>query len=189
MIGQIWSRLLLLFSPTIGLRIGDAKVQVRALDGEPLSNIDRIEPYGFSYRPKAGCRPYVFFPNGDRTYGFALVVADKRYQMTLQEGEVALHDDEGNHVAILRGGIIKAKAATKVIADTPLFETTADALIGGNLVVKGATQSNEGYYGDEGGAARVRAGLHVENEFTVNGKDVSEHHRHNTPAGLSDEVI
>lgn len=131
MMRQIWGRLQLICAQGVTTLIGADKVQVRVLDGEPLDNIDRVEPYGLSYRAKKGSRAYLFFPSGDRSYGVALVIGDKRYQMDLQEGEVALHDDEGNYVHLKRGGIIEVKASNRVIADTPIFETTGDAVIGG----------------------------------------------------------
>lgn len=178
MMGQVWNRLQLLFSQGVGALVGEDKVQVKVLDGEVLNNIQRVEPYGFSYRPKPGCQTYLMFPSGDRSYGVALVIGDKRYQVDLEEGEVALHDDEGNWVHIKRGGIIEAKAATKVIASTPLFETTGDAKIGGNLEVTGQTQSGGGYYGAGGGVAKMAGGLDVTGQFKVNGKDVSDGHTH-----------
>lgn len=182
MIGQVWNRLQLLFAQGKGTLIGADKVQVQVLDSETLNNINRVEPYGFSYRPKPGCQTYLLFPAGDRSYGVAIVIGDKRYQMNLVEGEVALHDDEGNYVHIKRGGIIEAKAATKVIADTPLFEATQNAKIGGNLLVMGQTQSNAGYYGADGGAAQMQGGLHITSDLTVNGKNVSDSHTHTSNA-------
>lgn len=200
MIRQVWVRLQLMFAVGTGKRIGHDKIQVAILDGETLDNIDRVEMYGFSYRPKPGCRPYMFFPAGDRTRGFALIVGDKRYQMNLVEGEVAIHDDEGNHVHLKRGGIIEAKAATKVIADTPLFETTHDALIGGNLKVNGTTHLVQdvtcdanvnvtanvtaatvlagGFSSLAGGAAVMPSGLQINGQITVNGKSIGENHTH-----------
>lgn len=156
---DVWNRLRLLFAHGVGTLIGADKVQARVLDGEPLNNIRRVEPYGFSYRPKPGCQTYLLFPSGDRSYGVAIVIGDKRYQMELVEGEVALHDDENNYVHIKRGGIIEVKAATKVVADTPLFETTHDVKIGGNLDVIGG--------------------------LTVNGKNVSDSHTHTSNAAGS----
>jgi phage baseplate assembly protein V len=183
--GQVWHRLQLLFAQGLGLMIGNDKVQVRVLDGEPLNNIDRVEPYGFSYRPKPGCRSYLLFPAGDRSYGVAIIIGDKRYQMMLEEGEVALHDDEENWVHIKRGGTIHVKASTQVFAETPLFKTSGNAEIGGNLVVKGNTSSTGGYYGTNGGVAVMQGGLYITGEFKVNGKNVSDSHTHNTPSGVS----
>jgi phage baseplate assembly protein V len=164
MIGQIWTRLQLVIAQGVGTLIGAEVVQCHVLDDETLSNVKRVEPYGFSYRPKAGCQTYLMFPSGDRAHGIAIVIGDKRYQMTLVEGEVAIHDDEENFVHIQRGGTIYVKAATEVIADTPLFRTTQDAEVGGNLVVNGRTISN--------------GGLEVIGESLINGKNVSDSHTH-----------
>jgi len=153
---DIWNRLRLVVAHGVGTLISADKVQARVLDDEPLSNLRRVEPYGFSYRPKPGCQTYLLFPSGDRSYGVAIVIGDKRYQMELVEGEVALHDDENNYVHIKRGGIIEVKAATKVIADVPLFETTHDVKIGGNVEILGGLK--------------------------VRGKDVSDTHTHTSTA-------
>lgn len=106
MIGQVWRRLQLLFAQGVGVLIGAEFVQVKVLDGETLGNVKRVEPYGFSYRPKPGCQPYLLFPAGDRSFGVAIVIGDRQYQMDLQEGEVALHDDQGQHVHLKRDGIV-----------------------------------------------------------------------------------
>lgn len=171
MIRQVWNRLQLLCAQGEVTLIGADKVQVRILDGEVLNNVERIEPYGFSYRPKPGCRGHLFFPAGDRSYGVALVIGDKRYQMELIEGEVAIHDDEGNHVHLKRGGVIEVKAASKVIADTPRFETTGDAYIGGKLHALG--------------------GLVVTGTATANGKNISDSHVHvsNGPGAQTTGVV
>lgn len=161
MMRQAWNRVQLMFAQGLGLLIGADKVQARVLDQEPLSNIARVEPYGYSYRPKPGCEIYLVFPDGDRSYGAALIIGDKRYQMVLEEGECGIHDDEGNWVHIKRGGIIEVKAATKVVAATPLVETTGDLHVGGALRVAG------------GGA--------ITGPFTVNGQNVSETHTHTCP--------
>jgi len=162
MMAQVWARLQLLFAHGRGLLIGPDKVQAQVLDDETLDNIARVEPYGFSYRPHPGCETYLLFPAGDRSYGVALIIGDRRYQMDLVEGEVALHDDEGNHVHLKRGGIIEVKASTKVLADTPLFEVTGNAKIGGTLTVLG--------------------GAMVTGVYEVNGKNVSDSHTHTSNA-------
>ncbi|WFP51434.1 phage baseplate assembly protein [Methylomonas sp. EFPC3] len=102
---QIWNRLQLLFSQGVATLVGADKVQARVLDNEILDNLARVEPYGFSYRPKPGAQVYLAFPAGDRSYGVALVVGDRRYQVELQAGEVALHDDIGHVIKLGRDGI------------------------------------------------------------------------------------
>lgn len=204
MMRQVWNRLRLIYAQGVGVLIGANKVQTQVLDEETLENIDRVEPYGFSYRPKPGCETYLLFPAGDRSYGVAIIIGDKRYQMSLAEGEVAMHDDEGNHVHLKRGGIIEAKASTKVIADTPLFETTKDCKIGGNLEVLGTTHLAKdvtcdtnvtatanvtaamvfagGFSAAGGGAAVMPGGLNVTGAVLANGKNINDAHTHTTNA-------
>jgi phage baseplate assembly protein V len=177
MMGQIWRRLQLLAAQGKATLVGAQTVQVQVLDGETLK-AQRIEPYGLSYRPKAGAQAYLVFPGGDRALGLALVVGDKRYQLELVEGEVALHDDEGNFVKLGRGGLATVKAASKVIADTPEFETTGNAVIGGNLKVVGV--------------ATLSGGAAINGALTNNGTSVGSGHRHSgvlTGNGNSGGVI
>lgn len=120
MIAAIFRRLQLLVAQAKGIRATKHKLQVVILDGETLTNIDRIEPYGLSYLVKAGFQAYVLFPNGDRTRGLCLVQGDKRYQIDLLEGEVCLHDDQGQKVHLKRDGIL---------IETPFnFEVRADKI-------------------------------------------------------------
>jgi phage gp45-like len=136
MIHHVWRRLQLLFARGVCLLVGHDKVQVRVLDEEILPNIDRIEPYGLSYRAKPGSQAFLLFSAGDRSHGVTIVIGDKRYNMRLEEGEVALHDDEGNHVHLKRGGKIEInasdsvtiKAGTKVRIEAPRLETTQDII-------------------------------------------------------------
>ncbi|TAK94153.1 phage baseplate protein [Patescibacteria group bacterium] len=154
---HVWNRLQLLNASGSLQLLGGGKVQVKVMDDEILTNIDHVMPYGFSHSPRAGAKTHLIFPSGDRSYGVAMVVGDKRYEMTLQGGEVALHNDVGDYVCIKTGGVIEAKASTKVIADTPLFECTQNCKIGGDLEVVGDTT-----------LANV----------TSNGKDISDQHTH-----------
>ncbi len=120
MINQIWNRLQLVIAQATGVIITTHKVQVKALDAEVLDNIDRIQPYGFSYHPKSGCQAFIVFPSGDRTHGLCLVQGDKRYTLTLEDGEVALHDDQGQKVHIKRDRIL--------IETSKTFEVRADKI-------------------------------------------------------------
>lgn len=168
-LNQIWARLQLFFAQGKATLISAKTVQAMGLDGEAIEDAKRVEMYGLSYRPKPGSQVYLIFPNGDRAQGVAILIGDKRYQMDLVEGEVALHDDENNYVHIKRGGVIEVKAATKVLADTPMFETTNDAVVGRNLLVKGWTQSVNGYAGLNGGRAELKNGALIENALEVKG--------------------
>jgi phage baseplate assembly protein V len=162
---QVWQRLRLMVAQGVATRIGASTVQATVLDDEQLLAI-RVEPYGLSYRAKPGAEVYVVYPAGDRARGVALVIGDKRYQMDLAEGEVALHDDEGNYVKLGRGGVITAKSATSVIADTPLVRTTGDLIVEGKLQVIGHSE--------------LAGGATVAGALTNNGTSVGNGHTHTT---------
>ncbi len=153
---QIWGRLQMLVAQGAVTGVSADKVQVRVLDEDAPPNVKRPQPYGFSHFPPGG-EAYLVFPSGDRSFGIALMVGDKRYTMDLAGGEVAIHDDEGNHVHIQRGGVVEVKAATKVIADCPLFETTGDVKIGGSLVVVGDVQAGGAMSDGVGSMGAMRA--------------------------------
>jgi phage baseplate assembly protein V len=174
--GEAWRRLRLLFAQGRGTLIDASTVQVQVLDSEVLESTKRVELYGFSYRPKTGCEVYLMFPAGDRARGVALVIGDKRYQMELAEGEVALHDDEGNFVKLGRGGVVTAKAATKVVADAPLFKATGNVEVAGTLLVAGATTLQAGL--SVAGTAAMAGSVDVSGALKQGGKDVGSGHKH-----------
>ncbi|PPD31135.1 MAG: hypothetical protein CTY21_12195 [Methylomonas sp.] len=102
----MWGRLQLLVAQGVVTLVGNETIQATVLDGETLTNLMRVEPYGFSNHPKPGAEAYLLFPSGDRSLGFAIVVGDKRYQASLLPGEVAIHDDEAGHsIKLGRNGI------------------------------------------------------------------------------------
>lgn len=118
-------------------------LQIRLLADESKSDVEHFEPYGFTANPKPGAEEVALFPDGDRSHGVVIVVADRRYRLQgLESGEVALHDDQGQKVHLTRNGIVidgagkplviqnvptaTVKAATKVRLETPLLEVTGD---------------------------------------------------------------
>lgn len=136
MMGQIFRRLQLMVAQGVVTMVGQDKIQAMVLDGEVLSNIKRVEPYGFSHRPHTGAQAYLVFPNGDRSQGIALIVGDRQYNLELKDGEVALHDDMGQKVHLTRTGIVVDGAgkpitlqnAPEVIADVPVLKCTGDII-------------------------------------------------------------
>jgi len=167
---QIAQRLRLTVAQGIARLVSAKTVQAEVLDAELLPNVQRVEPYGLSYRPKPGAEVYMVFPSGDRALGIALIVGDKRYQLDLQEGEVALHDDSGNFVKLGKGGVATVKASTSVTIDTPILKTTGSLEVAGGLTV--------------GGATTLSAGADVAGDLKNNGKFVGSTHTHtSSPPG------
>ncbi len=87
-------------------------LQVVVLADEARDDIEHFEPYGFTSRPKApadkkGAEAIVATLGGTSDLGVAIVVADRRYRVTgLEEGEVCIHDDQGQKVHLTRDGIV-----------------------------------------------------------------------------------
>lgn len=81
-------------------------LQAKLFAGEVKGGIEHFEPYGFTSHPLAGAEPVVLFPGGDRSHGIAVVVADRRYRVKVQAGEVCVHDDQGQMVHLTRTGIV-----------------------------------------------------------------------------------
>ncbi|WP_295379537.1 phage baseplate assembly protein V [uncultured Pseudacidovorax sp.] len=121
-------------------------LQVRLLAGETLDAVEHFEPYGFTSRPKAGAEVLTLSVDGDRSHTLVIVAADRRYRLAgLEEGEMAIHDDQGQSVHLTRGGIvikggglpmlveeaptITFKATEKVRFETPRFEVTGLAIV------------------------------------------------------------
>jgi len=118
---------------------GLQRLKIEVLNDEVMEDVQRVQEYGFASSPKAGSEGVVLFLGGDKSHGVVIATDDRRYRLKVTDGKVALYDDEGQYVYIKTGGIVEVKANTKVLATTPLFETSADAHIIGNLSVGGTS--------------------------------------------------
>jgi phage gp45-like len=84
--------------------------------GESQQTIEHAHPYGFSSYPKqpsmvGGVMRYavafVSFLRGNRSHGVAFQVGDRRFRLyKMKEGEVALHDDQGQWIHLKRSGVL-----------------------------------------------------------------------------------
>lgn len=100
-------------------------LQIGLLAGEIKGNIEHMEPYGFTSHPNPGAEAIALFFGGDRSNGVVVVAADKRYRLlNLQQGEVAIYDDQGQKVVLTRDGIV---------VNTP---QTLTATCGGDVTIK-----------------------------------------------------
>ncbi|ELD3428691.1 phage baseplate assembly protein V [Enterobacter hormaechei] len=83
-------------------------LQVELMPGEPKENVEHLEPYGFTSAPITGAEGFALFPDGDRSHGVILIVADRRYRVKgLAAGEVAIYTDEGDTLTFKRGNIVE----------------------------------------------------------------------------------
>ena len=90
-------------------------LQVEMAGGEGKSDIEHMEPYGFTAAPLMGAEAVAAYFDGDRSHGVVLVVADRRFRIKgLQSGEVAVYDDQGQSVTLTRAGIIVNGAGKQI---------------------------------------------------------------------------
>lgn len=138
-------------------------LQLRLLSGEAKDGVEHFEPYGYTSRAHGGAEVVTLFLGGDRSHGIAIVVADRRYRLQgLEQGEVALHDDQGQKVHLKR--------------DKILIETPFDLELRAKNIKLHATDS---YKFDVNGQGQKWDGQGVE---TWQDNDIAKpHHNHAPP--------
>lgn len=111
---------------------------------ETISNREYLQHYGFTSRPQSGAE-LIIMREGNNI--IAIASDDRRYRISLEEGEVALYDDLGQAVHLTREGVVvtspkkisasaptvEISAEVKVLLDTPLLEVTGDIRSGGEV--------------------------------------------------------
>ena len=140
------------------------QLQAEILEGELRDNVERAQDYGFTSNPHVGADAIVLCLGGSREQAVAIVVDDRRYRLKLQPGEVALYDDMGNAVKLLRD-MVKVEAVQHLEATAPTTRIVSDVTIEGTLTVNGDV-------------ATIGA-------LTNNGKDVGSDHKHLNSGGPS----
>jgi phage gp45-like len=73
--------------------------------GNVISGISQMQHYGFASRPHAMSDHAIIALSNDPSQSISIASNDQRYQISLQEGEVAIHDDQNQSIHLLRGGI------------------------------------------------------------------------------------
>ena len=153
------------------------RVNASAWGDGTIENRELIQHYGYTSRPKAGAE-VIFIRQGGQF--IAIGSDDRRYRISLEDGEVALYTDEGDKIHLKRNRIIEiiggekiiastkvaeinasesatitspevtVVASTKVTLDTPTTECTGDLAVTGNVTAANVTAS--GQIADAGGA-------------------------------------
>lgn len=102
-------------------------VQTSGLGGY-IDDAEHVQPYGFRSRPFAGAQTVVA-----RLGALGALVAwifDGRYKVALDEGEVAIFDDQGQKVHLKRAGIevsVPTGKSVKILSGTVEIGNGADA--------------------------------------------------------------
>jgi phage baseplate assembly protein V len=110
------------------------RLQLGLMAGEAKDRVEHFEPFGWTSHAKVGAEHLTVFLDGDRSHGVTVVVADKRYRLQgLAEGEVAMHDAQGNYIWFKADGSLAMKSALKIAIDSPLITTTGDFHAAGTI--------------------------------------------------------
>lgn len=138
---ELLSRVMLMFGRGVLRGTKDdgprQQVQVELLKGEVRDDVEHMQNYGFTSHATGGdCA--VAFLGGNREQGIVLVVDDRRFRLALQPGEVAIYDDLGNKIELLRD-MVKVTAITKLQIDAPMGELNIN-----DLAINGATFKHNG---------------------------------------------
>lgn len=113
------------------------QVQVELLKDELRDGLEHMQNYGFTSHPLGG-DVAVAFLGGNREQGIVLVVDDRRYRLALMPGEVAIYDDLGNKIELLRD-MVKVTAMQRIQINSPIGEFNID-----DLDINGASLKHNG---------------------------------------------
>jgi phage gp45-like len=114
--------------------------------GEEFINREYFQHYGYTSRPLPGAEGIII---RDGNHIIMIGSDDRRYRVAIEEGEVALYDDQGQVIRLKRGKeihiygcdklfaavavetkitcpLVRVVAATKVRMETPLLEVTGE---------------------------------------------------------------
>ena len=142
------------------------QLQVELLKGEVRDKVERMQNYGFNSHPTGGDIAVVFV-GGNREQGIAVVVDDRRYKIALAAGEVAIFDDLGNKVELLRN-MVKVTAVQHLEAQAPTTKLISAVTIEGSLTVNGPS---------------TFGAITSNGNITNNGKNIGSAHQHLNSGG------
>ena len=131
-------------------------LQVSMREGELADDVERFQNYGITSRPFADAEAVVVMVGGVHSHCVVLAVDDRRYRIkTLEEGEVALYDDQGQIIHLKRDGIV-IESPLKVTVKAPDVVVEADTV---SVTADTATLTSDTLnLGGEGGPAVARVG-------------------------------
>ncbi len=115
-------------------------LSVDLMAGEEREELEHMLPYGFAHNPHPESEAVVVFPDGDRSYGLVIAVANREYRLRgLEAGEVALYDDQEQMVKLGRDGIT-ITSGLKIALDAPEINMNGKINMVGDTYINGIKQ-------------------------------------------------
>ncbi len=184
MINELARRLKLLFGTGTATRVETGSVQIKMATGVSNDKIKRVHNYGFMSRPLPQSKAYTLFLGGDVSRGIAVLIEDKRHEMQLQPGEVAMLDDKGNLIHFTAAGI---KITTLQSID---IQAAKDVNVSCQNATIDATQTTINSATDINGAVNIAGAVNITGAVTntggisIDGTDFGSH-THNEHDGYT----
>lgn len=141
---DLGSRVRMMFARGVLRAVNDTgprqQVQVELLKDELRDGLEHMQNYGFTSHPLGGdCA--VAFNGGNREQGIVLVIDDRQYRIPLLAGEVAIYDDLGNKIELLRE-MVKVTAVQHVEVVAPTIKLIGDLEVIGDIITTGTVMNN-----------------------------------------------
>ncbi len=138
------ARVMMMFGRGVLRGVNDAngrqQLQVELLKGELRDDVEHMQNYGFTSHPTGGDVAAASI-GGNREQVIVLVVDDRRYRIPLEAGEVAMYDDQGNKIELLRD-MVKVTAVQHVEVLAPTIKLIGDLEVVGNIKSTGTVINN-----------------------------------------------
>lgn len=162
LIAPLGARIRMMVGRAVLRAVDDAKtaqaLQLDLLDGEAQDGVERFQNYGLTSHPHPGAEALAVFVGGLRSHAVVIAVEDRRFRLlALEQGEVALYDDQGQMVKLARDGI-------DVVTEQDVRIECANATVTADSVLVDADQVD---LGGEGGDAVARIGDSVDPETHI----------------------
>lgn len=103
---------------------------VKVEAGGVPDDYQHLQPYGFLSRPLDGADAVVVSMGSNTDQRVAILVADRRFTLSLEKGEVMLADDLGRRIHLARDGIVIEAPSIKLGATATLGAARATDPVG-----------------------------------------------------------
>lgn len=101
------------------------RADATGLEGEVFTDAEFVQEYGLTSRPRSGASGVAAAQGNMVTI---IASDDRRYRLVIDEGEVALYDDQGQKVHLKQNGEIEVSALSKVTVSAPAVELGSGTL-------------------------------------------------------------
>jgi phage baseplate assembly protein V len=124
---------------------GLQNLKIVIMADEVLDKIERVQEYGFTSYPLAGCEGVAVFTGGNRDNGVVIATDDRRYRPSdLAEGDTCLYNAYGTRVILKNAdGSVEVITDSELKVNAPLVNILSDEINLGNgtleKLIKGET--------------------------------------------------